>query len=118
MASSAPADPPVTVMLTYPNVDDAVFNYDYYLQTHMPLAEQVWRPLGLVGVSLGPTAHEAGKAPYNVVCLLEFSSRKDWDRAWEAALTQLVHDVPNFSNQMPTFLIGERFAGTVEVGRV
>ncbi|KAK8185684.1 hypothetical protein BC567DRAFT_214082 [Phyllosticta citribraziliensis] len=36
-------------MLTYPNVDDAVFNYDYYLQTHMPLAEQVWRPLGLVG---------------------------------------------------------------------
>ncbi|KAK7541803.1 hypothetical protein IWX49DRAFT_592318 [Phyllosticta citricarpa] len=118
----ASATTPVTVMITYPNVSDASFNYDYYLQTHMPLAERVWRPLGLIGyralrISLGPTAAEAGQSPYTVMCLLEFASRKAWDEAWEAAVTQLVPDVPNFSNQTPQFLIGERFAGTVGVVR-
>lgn len=41
--------PPFIVQVVYPNVSDATFNYDHYLQVHMPLAEKVWRPHGLIG---------------------------------------------------------------------
>lgn len=40
---------PITITVLYPNVEDATFNLEYYLQTHMPLAMQHFGPHGLIG---------------------------------------------------------------------
>ncbi|KAK8218836.1 hypothetical protein HDK77DRAFT_434554 [Phyllosticta capitalensis] len=112
--------PPFIVQVVYPNVSDATFNYDHYLQVHMPLAEKVWRPHGLIGyraLKIVATAPKNDPPPYTVMCLLEFPDRKSWDDCIAVAAKDLVPDIPNFSNKEPVFLIGEQFAGSVGVSR-
>ncbi|KAK7541957.1 uncharacterized protein J3D65DRAFT_612124 [Phyllosticta citribraziliensis] len=111
---------PVTITVLYPNVQDATFNMEYYLQTHMPLAQQHFGQHGLIGYRVQKLLSTAtgDPAPYSVMCLLEFPDRAAWDNAVTQAAGPVMADVANFSNKEPTFLIGEGVGGNVAVSKI
>ncbi|KAK7509633.1 uncharacterized protein IWZ02DRAFT_437677 [Phyllosticta citriasiana] len=46
---SSSSSSPVTITVLYPTDPDATFNHSYYTNTHMPLAEKLWTPMGMLG---------------------------------------------------------------------
>ncbi|KAL0261707.1 hypothetical protein SLS55_003137 [Diplodia seriata] len=97
----------VTVTVLYPNVSDATFNLEYYLQTHMPLAQKhfgmkTWKVSRIIG-----TAVPGEQAPYSVQCVLEFNSKEEVDDAVKNRGEPVMADIPKFTNQSPVFLLGE-----------
>ncbi|OJD31675.1 ethyl tert-butyl ether degradation [Diplodia corticola] len=98
-----------TVTVLYPNVSDATFDLEYYLKTHMPLAQKNFGPHGLKGYKVSRILGTPGsdKPPYSVQCVLEFGSKDQVDDALKNATGPVMADITNFSNQTPVFLIGE-----------
>ncbi|KAK7542060.1 uncharacterized protein J3D65DRAFT_599864 [Phyllosticta citribraziliensis] len=111
---------PITLTVFYPADPDATFDHDYYVNTHMPMAEKLWRPMGMLGYRTfkiqSPTP-SGDAAPYSVVTIVEFSSAAAWEEAFKLAPEHLMPDIPNYSNKPPLFFVGERFGGSVGVVR-
>lgn len=114
------APPNITITILYPNVQDATFDLEYYLQKHMPLAQQHFGPHGLVGYRVHKLVSTAtgDPAPYSVMCLLEFPDRASWDEAVAHAAPPVMADVPNFSNKEPSLWVGEAVGGNVALSAI
>ncbi|KAK7541802.1 hypothetical protein IWX49DRAFT_506819 [Phyllosticta citricarpa] len=120
MSSSFSSSSPVTITVLYPTDPDATFNHSYYTNTHMPLAEKLWKPMGMLGWRTfkhltqqknrlhtpTPSGHPC---PYSVVTLLEFRDLAAWDEAFALAPMQLLPDIKNYSNREPLILVGSGF---------
>ncbi|GKT49814.1 uncharacterized protein ColSpa_09995 [Colletotrichum spaethianum] len=101
---------PFTVTVLYPNEADAKYDFDYYVNRHMPLAAAQWKSSGCT--SWTATKYQAtpdGKQPqYSFAGILEFESIESIHKALASPETAAVmQDVPNYSNKEPVFLIGE-----------
>ncbi len=98
----------IRVMVMYPN--KGKFNMDYYVNSHMKLAQRLFTPYGLVkaevdrGISSG-SPEEA--APYAAIASMIFASMEDFTNAVMAHDTELAADVPNFTNIKPVFQVSE-----------
>ncbi|RGP77709.1 ethyl tert-butyl ether degradation [Fusarium longipes] len=94
-----------TVIIQYPSGHD--FDVDYYLKTHMPLAEKTWKDKGLKSaevVKLG------GDSPYQIYTILKWESMAAFQAAAGAEDAKAVHeDVKNFT----TAKAEVRFGATV-----
>lgn len=85
-------------------------NLDYYLTKHMTAAEELCRPLGLVGTEVRHyVAGLDGNAPtYKVIATLTFVSKEAYEAVMQhPAAAELMADVKNFSESMPEFFLGE-----------
>ena len=106
----------IQITVLYPNASDANFNMDYYLKTHMPMVAEQFGPHGFKGYSvckikgIPKPDKTMDPGPYSVQALLNFDSIKDFQAALGATGEKVMGDVPNFSNQQPTLLVGERMA--------
>ena len=99
----------IEAVVLYPNEEDATFNMDYYLSTHMPLVSEHWQKHGLKGwrVVQFQTGPDGNKPPYSVQATLLFDGPEDLQKALGSAEAATVFgDVPNFSNKSPVFLAG------------
>ncbi|KAK1989137.1 hypothetical protein LZ30DRAFT_696520 [Colletotrichum cereale] len=101
---------PFTVTVLYPNEADAKYDFDYYVNSHMPMAAANWKPSGCT--SWSATQYQAtpdGKQPkYSFAGILVFETVADIHKALTSAETAtIMKDVPNYSNKEPEFLIGE-----------
>ena len=94
----------------YPNEDDATFDMDYYLKTHMPLVMDTWGTHGLkkwevIKFAAGP---DGGKPQFSVQAILSFENADSVKNALASEETAKVFgDVKNFSNKGPVFLSGD-----------
>lgn len=91
------------VNVFYPRSETSKFNMDYYLSTHMPLADSKWKSLGLEKWEVVDLV----EGPYSAQAILHF---KDMD-AFKAAsggpsAPEVFGDVPNFSNEEPVIIVG------------
>ncbi|WZH46777.1 Dimeric alpha-beta barrel [Fusarium acuminatum] len=95
-----------TVIIQYPTGHD--FNVDYYVNTHMPLAEKTWGSHGLISaevVKLG------GDSPHQIYTIMKWESLAAFQKAGAMEETKAVHeDVKNFTTAKPTMVIGETVA--------
>ncbi|KAM0296028.1 hypothetical protein ACHAPM_010536 [Fusarium culmorum] len=95
-----------TIVIQYPSGHD--FDFDYYVKTHMPLAEKTWKSKGLQSaqvIKLG------GDSPYQVYTVMKWESMAHFQAAATAEDAKNVHeDVKNFTTAIAELRVGETIA--------
>jgi uncharacterized protein (TIGR02118 family) len=104
----------VRVSFMYPTSPGKRFDHAYYADKHMPLVEQRFKAFGLrrYEVDRGARGGAPGApAPFVAAAHLYFERVEDFDRALAAHGTELLGDVPNYSEIPPQVQISEIAAG-------
>jgi len=100
----------ISMAVMYPNEEGGRFDFDYYLNSHMPMVSDLWTPMGMksVQVNKGIGGGAPGSdAPYVVVAQVLFSTMEDLQAAQAAHGGEIFHDVANFTNLSPRVQISE-----------
>ncbi|KAH9879406.1 hypothetical protein J1614_002846 [Plenodomus biglobosus] len=96
--------PNAIIIIAYPRTEKSTFNKDYYVSTHIPLVEKIWKPLGLKSWTVGELNPDG---PYSYSVVMEFESLEAFGKATQDPGTKAVmEDVANFSSEQPMLLHG------------
>ncbi|KAJ5782471.1 hypothetical protein N7457_004245 [Penicillium paradoxum] len=98
-----------TVTILYPNEDGITFDEDYYLRTHMPLVDRVWKSQGLTNARVARfSADLAGQRPqYLIMAILDWESEDAMKAATQGpSASEVFADIPKFTNVKPITLAG------------
>ena len=103
----------ITISVLYPRDDSSTFDMDYYLGTHLPMAEKAWAPHGMIAWNVIEIPNPpGGKAPYSVHSFVTWQAKgENGLEGVMAGMTsdagkELAADVPNFSNRTPEVIMG------------
>ena len=90
------------VSVLYPKQAGGKFDFDYYLKTHIPLAQKLCGA-ALKRVEVYKGVGGAGGAPETYVCSasLFFDSAQAFEKAFGPVSGQVLADVPNYTNLQP-----------------
>lgn len=94
----------------YPNEEGIQFNESYYLQTHMPLVESVWKKHGLLRWKIikYTTTISGSPSKYLIAAKLEFETSEHLQNAEkDPESPKIFDDIPNFTNVQPITLAGD-----------
>lgn len=101
----------VRMSVYYPNQTEGGggFDHAYYADAHRRLVEQRLGPLGLqrFEIDRGLAGYGGAPAPYTAVGHLLFDSLDALQRAWDAAGTEILADLPRFTSLQPLVQISE-----------
>ncbi|MGY9049049.1 hypothetical protein P775_20280 [Puniceibacterium antarcticum] len=97
----------ISLQVLYPTTNGTHFDYDYYLESHMPMVathmgayiSQTLVTKGLAGGPDTPAAHYA-------IATMVFADQVAMDAAMENA-GPVLEDIVNFTDTTPQMLIGE-----------
>lgn len=97
----------VTVM--YPEMPGESFNYDYFVQKHIPLVKSCLQDRGLKDVRLyrGVGAPGGGPPAYKILSLLSFDSLEQFQKGVAEQGEKIFGDRPNFTTIKPIFQVSE-----------
>ncbi|WP_127559994.1 EthD family reductase [Nioella ostreopsis] len=97
----------MTVQVIYPTGEGKTFDYDYYVETHLPMVGKVMGPHGLADAMVSKGLAGGPDAPpgYFAVATLMFPDEATM-KAGLGAAGPLLEDIPNFTNVQPDMLIG------------
>ena len=100
-----------SLQVLYPIVEGTNFDYDYYLNKHMPMVgeaigEHIQSTLVTKGVAGGPDT----AAGYYAIATIVFADQSAMDAAM-ANMGPAIEDFPNFTSTQPQMLIGEVVVG-------
>ncbi|KAG9259231.1 uncharacterized protein F5Z01DRAFT_30576 [Emericellopsis atlantica] len=116
------------LMIIYPNGSEAHFDMEYYLGTHMPRVENIWRPLGLVHWKVihfnapgrqgedndddrGAQGCSSSKCSSSIGNILTFQSEACYQNAMQcAAAKDICSNTARFSDQQPILITGATVA--------
>jgi uncharacterized protein (TIGR02118 family) len=89
----------------YPRAEGSTFDIDYYLATHIPLAERL---LGdaCKAVTVDEGVGGGNPAPYHCITTMTFDSVEAFGAAMGGA-TELMDDMKNFTNAAPQIQMSE-----------
>jgi uncharacterized protein (TIGR02118 family) len=93
----------------YPNEADIQFDRDYYIKTHMPLVEGIWKKHGLTNwhVVEYTKSLDGSPAQYLISAKLDWESEESLQNALQDAETaKIFADIPNFTNAKPITMAG------------
>ncbi len=101
----------IKISILYPNNKDARFDFDYYLNNHMPLAIKLLSThAGYKGVSVERGLSGAmpnTEATYLALCHFLFTSTEDFMMAFIPHAAVLQGDMPNYTDIMPIIQIND-----------
>ena len=100
----------IRVSILYPHKDGARFDHDYYANKHMPLVRDRLGGMGMVdsGVERGiGTMDPDAPAPYVSIGFLTFNTVEELHAALGAHASELMADIPNYTDIEPQFQISE-----------
>lgn len=98
-----------TVTILYPNESGITFDEDYYMKTHMPLVDRLWRNKGLIDARVSRfSADLTGERPqYLIMAILDWESEEVMKTTMQIpASAEVFNDIPNFTNVKPVTLAG------------
>jgi uncharacterized protein (TIGR02118 family) len=100
----------IRVNVLYPAGDNVRFDFDYYVQRHMPLVKDRLRPLGMT--ELWAEKGMGGLAPgvpatYVCVATLEFTSSEALQQGLATHGPEILADIPKFTNAQPVIQVSE-----------
>ena len=99
----------IRVNVMYPKQDGGSFDYDYYLNTHMPLVGERWSGVvRAMEVYRGLSGAGGADEPYVTVASLKFDSVEAFQQALDAHAAEIMGDIPNFTNINPVIQIEEQ----------
>ena len=100
----------IKVTILTPNERGKKFDFEYYLNTHMPMVKQRLGPEGLIRTeeAKGISGPEPGsQAPYLVIAELFFESIDAVHNAFTKHGHELMGDIPNYTDIQPQIQINE-----------
>jgi uncharacterized protein (TIGR02118 family) len=99
----------IVVSVTYPNADNAKFDFDYFLNKHMPLIRGLLSDSGLEDLRAlrGLSAPGGGPAAHRAVSLLSFASLEGFQSGIAKHGAAIFADRPNFTDIQPLFQVNE-----------
>lgn len=100
----------IKALFMYPNKPGAKFDYDYYVNKHMPMVKEKLAALGAkgLGAEKGLSGMEPGSpAPYVAVGYVQFDSVADFQKAMAAKGQEIMADIPNYTDIEPQVQIGQ-----------
>ena len=97
----------MTLQVLYPTEEGKTFDYEYYVETHLPMVDEVLKPHGLMSASFSRgLASGPDKPPgYFAIATMVFADEQSMNAALAAA-GPLLGDIPNFTSVAPEMLIG------------
>ncbi|WP_240902552.1 EthD family reductase [Aquitalea denitrificans] len=103
----------INVSILYPYSATARFDFDYYLQQHMPLASKLLAPALLdMRVEKGISGSEPGSTPnFTALCQLQFESVESFLAAFMPIAEQLQGDIANYTDITPQIQFSEILLG-------
>jgi uncharacterized protein (TIGR02118 family) len=100
----------IRVNVFYPASQDARFDFDYYVQRHMPMVRDRMTSFGLTALSaekgVGGLA-PGSPATYVTVATLEFTSVDAMQQGLAAHGAEIMGDIPNYTNTQPVIQVSE-----------
>ena len=96
--------------ILYPATPGSRFDWEYYLGSHLVLADRLLTPLGMVRaeVDRGIGGFPPGApAPYHAVAHLFFNTLAELQAALAATAPELIADVPNYTDVQSVVQISE-----------
>ena len=99
----------IKATVLYP-AGEGKFDMDYYLNSHIPFAEKLLKPYGLVRVEVdkGVAGGEPGEAPpFVAMAHMVFNSVEDFQKGIQAHDADLFSDIKNFTDLNPFFQLSE-----------
>lgn len=98
-----------TLHILYPSTEGARFDLDYYISSHMPMAEKLWKPLGLLKwefSKFGPGL-DGRPSPYIYGNTFTFRDAESFQAAMAIPeIASIGADVAKFTDIVPVFLPG------------
>lgn len=99
----------IKVTILYPNAPGSTFDFDYYLNVHMP------RSIALLGQAMETVTVERVIAPgppwpepeFVAMCSFVCDSRERFEKAFLPHMEELQADTPNYTNAHQIVLISE-----------
>jgi uncharacterized protein (TIGR02118 family) len=90
----------IRVSILYPNNPDSRFDFDYYLQTHMPMARKLLgTALKGLSVERGLMGTTPGSSPaYSAMCFMLFDTIDAFLAAFMPHAETLQGDIKNYTN--------------------
>ncbi len=102
----------IRVNVMYPKQDGGEFNYDYYLQTHIPMVKaRLGAALKGVEVYKGLSGAGGAPEPYVTSASLILDSVEAFGSSFGPHAEEIMGDIPNFTNIDPTIQIEEQLLG-------
>lgn len=100
----------VTLAMQYPAESGSSFDWDYFLNQHVPLIETALDVGGTdrIEVALGLTGAAPGEAAaYQAVLLIDFDSITAFYHCWRQEQHRIMGDIVNFTNTRPEVQLSE-----------
>ena len=99
----------VRVTLMYKNMENANFDFDYYINQHLPLARKLLKNSGLIGIEVEKGLKMLNEEKVDCICIshLDFPDFESAQRSLEQFSEELKADVPNYTNIDPQVQINE-----------
>ncbi len=100
----------IKVTVLYANEEGKSFDLDYYVNTHVPLAQRLLTPMGMIKgeVEKGISAADPNQpAPFVVLGHLYFNSADEVHEAFKTHGREILGDIKNYTDIQPTFQISE-----------
>ena len=99
----------IRVSVLYLRGEGKTFDIEYYAKQHMALVHEKLDGLGLksVEVDRGLTGLSHSESPFFAIGHLTFESLETFSAAFEAAGSDLLADMPNYTNVDPIVQISE-----------
>jgi len=95
----------------YPKKEGSTFDYDYYLNTHIPMSiEKLSNSNGFKGVSVerGISIETPSiESSFHAMCHYYFETLEEFLQAFEPHANELLDDVKNYTNIEPIIQINE-----------
>lgn len=99
----------IKVAVLYPNSDEVAFNFEYYVNTHIPMVQDmVGDALIKVEIEKGLGGRGPGEpAPFVAVANLYFESIESFQKSFGPHAEKIGADVPNYSSVQGQIQISE-----------
>ena len=99
----------VKVSVFYPNKPGSHFDVEYYLNSHMPMAERLLGPaIKAITVEIGRSGEQPGEAPpFAAVCGFTCETVEDFVQAFTPVAGQLHGDIPAYTDITPMIQISD-----------
>ena len=99
----------IRVTMLYPASNDSRFDFDYYLDTHLPLSERLLADYGFTGYTIQRCVSDARGNPPAYLCIthLNFRSLEDFQKGMAEHGQELREDFSHYTNVAPVATVCE-----------
>jgi uncharacterized protein (TIGR02118 family) len=104
----------VRVTVLYPNESAKRFDHDYYARKHMPMVMERLKGSGMFRYEVDKGLAGGGPgapAPFVAACHLYFNAVADFQKGIAAHGTEIMDDIPNYTDISPQIQISEVVVG-------